>query len=205
MMKTANSRKMTSFVDRPRITVLCVAVAWVLLCVIAAAGQATGSHQHRVPLPPVRGRRLRPLPQIKSGVLTGRFVAMVGGARISAFSPNTETYVFEADFRGYTQLVKITHEFLHQEPRLPPGVLDYDQVRSFVAERDSSCDEIWRNLSTRLLFSSDGEFVARRSTLQLAEAAPKPRIGDEEVLPCYVVGRVTPKFASRLRGPGPSP
>ncbi len=171
---------------------LVATVACLLICGTAASGQ------HRVPLPPVKGRRLRRLPEMKEGVLTGRFVAQVAGPRISAFSPNVETYLFEADFRGYTQLVKLTHEFLHQEPRVPPGVLDYDQVRSFAAVRDSSCDENWHNLSTRLIFNEDGELVGRRSTLQFAQAAPEPETADEEVLPCYVVGRLTPELASKL-------
>ena len=169
---------------------LVAAAAWLLCGPVANA-------QQRAPVPPVRGRRLRRLPEPKEGVLTGRFVAQVAGPRISAFSPNSETYLFEADFRGYTQLVKLTHEFLHQEPRVPDGVLDYDQVRSFAAVRDSSCDEDWRNLSSRLVFD-DGELVGRRSTLQFAQAAPRPETADEEVLPCYVVGRLTPELASKL-------
>src|SRR5581483_6961641 len=154
--------------------------------------------QHKRPVPPVAGRRFRRLPDLTSEVLSGRFVAQTAGARTSAFSPNLETYVFEADLRGYTQLVKLTHEFLHQEARLPEGLLTYNQTLSFTAVRDSSCDEQWQTLSTRREFDSEGAISGTKSDLVYAQGAPAPSTEGDEVLPCYVVGRITPKWNSRL-------
>ena len=175
-------------------------ICGLLACVSGLMMPATA--QHRAAVPPVQGRRMRHLPEPESGVLTGRFVARVMGPRISAFSPNVETYIFEADFRGYTQLVKLTHEFLHQEPRFPAGVLDYNRVRSFAAVRDDSCDEPWQNLTTRTVFNADGELVGQRPAIVYAEAAPESGTTGDEVLPCYVVGRITPRLAMRLERGG---
>jgi hypothetical protein len=169
-----------------------------LLLAVTAVAQQANSGQRRAPTPPVRGRVFRRLPEPKAGVLNGRFIAQAAGPRISAFSPNLETYIFEADLRGYSQLVKVDHEFLHQEPRLPGGLLDYNQVRSFAAVRDSSCDEKWQSLSTRPIFDEDGEVVGTRAALTYAEAAPSPSTTADEVLPCYVVGRLAPNKVARV-------
>jgi len=152
----------------------------------------------RRPVPPVAGRRFHRLPELGPEVLNGRFVAEIAGPRLSAFSPNRETYVFETDLRGYTQLVKLTHEFLHQEPRLPEGLLEYNQTRSLTAVRDTSCDEAWQSLSTRVVFDSEGTVSSRVTDLVYARGAPLPSTEGDEVLPCYVVGRITPRWADRL-------
>jgi hypothetical protein len=169
-----------------------------LILALTAVAQQADSDQRRIPAPPVKGRVFRRLPEPRAGILNGRFIAQAAGPRISGFSPNLETYIFEADLRGYTQLVKVNHEFLHQEPRLPGALLDYNQVRSFAAVRDSSCDEKWQSLSTRLVFDQSGEVVARRTALTYADAAPSPSTTDDEVLPCYVVGRLTPNMVSKF-------
>lgn len=174
-------------------------IAWLwLLFALSVLAQQADSDQHHLPAPPVKGRVFRRLPEPMAGVLNGRFIAQAAGPRLSGFSPNLETYIFEADLRGYTQLVKLNHEFLHQEARLPGGLLDYNQVRSFAAVRDSSCDEKWQSLSTRLLFDEDGDVVGKRTALTYAEAAPSPSTAEDEVLPCYVVGRLAPEKIAKL-------
>ena len=163
-----------------------------LVLAIAAAGQQADSGQQHRPAPSMKAGRLRRLPELKTGALHGRFVAQAVGPRISAFSPNVEVFVFEADLRGYTQLIKLTHEFLHQEPRIP-AVLDYNRMESLEAARDPSCDEAWGSLSTRVVFDQEGEVTGKRLALIFAQASPQPSTAEDEVLPCYVVGRVTAK------------
>lgn len=155
-------------------------------------------------MPPVAGRHMKRLPEPEREVLTGRFVAQTAGTRMSAFSPNLETYVFEADLRGYTQLVKLTHAFLHQEARLPEGLLGYNERLSFKAVRDSTCDEKWQSLSTRLVFDREGEVAGTASDLLYAQGAPPPSTEPDEVLPCYVVGRISPKWSRRRVRSSPS-
>lgn len=174
-------------------------LACVFLFSVSALAQQAGSAQRRTPAPPLKAGRLRRLPELKPSVLHGRFVAEAAGPRISAFSANTETFIFEADLRGYTQLVKLSHEFLHQEPRFPAGVLDYNQLQTLEAARDSSCDESWGTLSTRFVFDQEGEITGKRSDLVFAQASPQPATAEDEVIPCYVVGRVTPKTVRRAR------
>jgi hypothetical protein len=169
-----------------------------LLLVISVLAQAGSDQRHR-PAPPVKAGGLRRLPELKTGTLHGRFVAQSVGPRISAFSPNVEIFVFEADLRGYTQLIKLTHEFLHQEPRFPAQILDYNQVQSLEAARDSSCDEAWGSLSTRVAFDREGEPTGKRSSLIFAQASPQPSTADDEVLPCYVVRRVTATTVRQVR------
>jgi hypothetical protein len=167
----------------------------VVLATAAAAQQSK-------PIPPVAGRRLKRLPELHSEVISGRFVAQTAGTRISAFSPNLETYIFEADLRGYTQMVKLTHEFLHQEARIPEGVLDYNEPRSLAAVRDSSCDESWGSLSTRRVVDSGGVIIGTRPDLVYTQGAPQPANEADEVIPCYVVGRITGKWSERLARSG---
>jgi hypothetical protein len=171
------------------------------VCLVLAASALTqeGGSGQRGPAPPVKAGALRRLPELKAGVLHGRFVAESVGPRISAFSPNVEIFIFEADLRGYTQLIKLSHEFLHQEPRFPAEIMDYNRLQSLEAARDPSCDEAWGSLSTRVAFDREGELTGKRSALIFAQASPQLSTAEDEVLPCYVVGRVTANTLRQVR------
>lgn len=170
-----------------------------LVLAVSAFAQKGGCGQRHRPAPPVKAGPLRRLPELKTGVLHGRFIAQSAGPRISAFSPNLEVFIFEVDLRGYTQLIKLSHQFLHQEPRFPAEIMDYNRMQTLEAARDSACDETWGSLSTRIVFDREGEVTGKRSALIFAQASPQPSTAEDEVLPCYVVGRVTAKTVRQVR------
>lgn len=182
-----------------------IGIGLLLLGALASLGQQPDSDQSRVPVPPLKGRARNRAPKmprlsipesIPQGTLMGRFLARAQSAPISAFSPNRETYLFETEAQGSTQLVKLSHEFMDFEPRLASVLPNYGQVHTFQAIRDPSCDERWGALSTQLVSNSEGEFVEWRSALTYMQGASPPAVAAGTVVPCYVITRLTREIAS---------
>ena len=120
--------------------------------------------------------------------LSFRIVAEAEKLPRSGFSMNRDVYVAEiVDKHGAVRSAKVVYRYLGYEDDLPDEMLSYDQVHTFVARRDPSCDEAFQPLSTKLVPMPDGRLSAV-GILRYTVSKSSADFSDDEVLPCYVIG-----------------
>jgi hypothetical protein len=129
-------------------------------------------------------------------VLTGRFVARIGGPAITTFGGNQQSYVFETTAPSH-QFVVLSYVFLQYEPRLP-DIFDYSHVYTFSAEENEQCGGSIDEISKRYLFGESGTFLGVKYAIEYSKNAP-PLLPMNTPLHCYLLDHETVSLLNEVQ------
>lgn len=124
------------------------------------------------------------MPKPGRGVL--RFLAR-GTAVYSSFSGSQAEYLIEiTGVDKAPSLARLIYRHPLAHPEIPDALIDSGKLLSFPLYRSSECDEEYKTMSTRWLPGEKGKLQAREGVWFIT-GVTKPSIGNEEILPCYLL------------------
>jgi hypothetical protein len=126
-------------------------------------------------------------PKEAGTTLSGRFVAIVDGPRLTSFGRNHESYIFETQSPGGPQFVRLSYRFLLYQPQVPRRTLDYSQVYKIAAVKEDACTETLEKISKTLVFNPAGDFAGTNFAITYAKNVPTLALPWKSPLPCYVL------------------